>query len=183
MPSLLLLPPPTKRQRIIWAGTGVVALLVAGTLVFIFTESLMWSFTAEKVGAWDFVATGFTLLIAGFFCWVAWTCRLEALPFRFVVDASNRECGYRWRSWWVHRSDLSDATKLRGEMSYAITRPYCGTWTWSIYAVRREFDKGLKIYRPMKPFHNEEEAVMDCRRNLQVLSEHLLLPSEFTAYR
>lgn len=181
MSSLLLLPPPTKRQRITSALTGVVAFLVAGTVLFVFAKSVLESFGAEKVGVWDFAATGLTLVIAGFFGWLAWSSRLGALPFRFVADAANRECGYRWGSWWTRRIDLSDVSKLKGDVYYVSTRPYTGTWRWSISAVTVGSDKCRELYSPLDGYRDEEEAVTDCRQSLKVLSEHLLLPSEFRA--
>jgi hypothetical protein len=180
MPSVLLLPPPTGGQRIASAGTGVFTLLVAGVVLFATTRFFLESIAAPKVEVWDFVGTATGLVFAGVFCWVAWKCRLGALPFRFVADASSRECGYRWGSWWARRIDLSDATKLRGGLSYVSVRPYEGTWRWSIYALRGKFDKDVELYSSLKAYSLEEEAVMDCRRTLQVLSEHLRLPSEFT---
>lgn len=166
-------------QRFVCAGTGVFTFVVAtGTLVATFAF-LLEMIAADQVGAWDFVAIGTGLVFAAAFFWVAWKCRLGALPFRFVADAARRECGYRWRSWWALRIDLSDAARLTGRLSYTSVRPYEGSWRWSIYASKKGYDADVELYCSLKAYDLEEDAEADCQQTLQALSEYLGLPSEY----
>jgi hypothetical protein len=119
MPSVLILPPPAKADRINYVSTVPLAILLVGTVLFLIQRVLLESVNPAKADVWDFVAMGFVLGFAGMLLWVAWSCRTGALPFRFVVDSSKRTCGYRWGSWWTRRTDLSDAAKLRGGESRA----------------------------------------------------------------
>lgn len=181
MSSNLVLPRPARIEQVSYAGTAVLALLLAGAGLFFVPWALWDSIDAEKAGVWDFVAMGFVLGFPVFLIWVAWSCRIVALPFRFTVDVAARKCGYRWGSWWTGSIDLRDAKMLRGEVFYTSARPYQGAWRWRIYAVRRKFDKGVLIYATSEPFQNEGYAEGDCRGKLQAFSNHLGLPWELAA--
>ena len=176
--SILYLPTPDGRHRFSCACICFVTLLAAGVVLFISTIPLREAFPAQNVGRDELLAGGIGLAFAGFFLRVAWTFRLEALPFRFSVDAAKRECGYRWGSWQARRTDLSEATKLLGEISYATTRPYQGAWTWAIYAEERTLGKPVRVYNPGQRFQSEPDAAADCQYFLKSFSAHLCLPAE-----
>ncbi len=181
MASLLTLSPPGKLERFQCAATAVLALVLAVVIAIFIPAVLIGSMDIERLEVWDYLAMGFMMGFVGFLIWVAWSCRIGALPFRFTVDAQARKCGYCWGKWWTRQTDLSDTTRLRGEMFYTSIRAYDGKWRWSIYAVRREFEKGERIHTPIGHFIREDEAAADCKRILQALSEHLSLPAEFAA--
>ena len=107
---------------------GLAASGVVGAFLIALTQALSGSIDLGEMGMTDYVALGIVLALVALMGWVAWSCRIGALPFRFVVDPRSRKCGYRWGSLWTRLIDLTEATGLEAKISYTSTRAYMGRW-------------------------------------------------------
>ena len=130
---------------------------------------------AKDISSFDnAVATVFIALFGLLLISVAWWFRTGMLPVRFVADAANRECGFRWGPWWNGRFDLTGADRLIGEL-----RPHRDGWRWAILIPGHDPGQEPKwIYGSSRGFESEGAATQACTDVIGQLGEHLSLPTE-----
>ena len=176
MPEEYVAPGPSRGIRLLCSLWVSGILLFSGAAIAIPGRSILGSIATHSLSAWEVLATLVGFAFAAFGIWLAWSCRILALPFRFTANSSRRECGYRWGSWWANREDLSGVHQLRGEVTCVVTGPGPGSWRWKIEALRDEERGVIHLLSCLRAFRSERDAAAECRSILSDLSTHLELP-------
>ena len=170
MSSVFHLEPYPLTKRILYSGFALAALMFAGVLLFVPIRGWFLSRTAEPMELAAVITSfGAALLMV----WLAWTCRLGALPFSFFVDSVARESGYRWWIFKTQRTDLSEVKELRGDVSYVVTGPGTGSWRWSIIAEASDSDSHMILHSPALTYSDVTEAKSACQELLKELGGFL----------
>jgi hypothetical protein len=158
-------------------GALAVGFFAAGSHFLLLARFPMLDIASGDATLSAFVGVLLIAAAASFLLLLAWSCMIGALPFGFVADEATRECGYRWGSWWIRRKNLSNASKLRGDVMYVVIKSRA-TWRWSISAVSTEKDDAVHLYSPLNVYRSEDEAMLECEPMLSGLAAHLNLPME-----